>query len=396
MKHSFFLLLCLLSLSVFAQDKPAMAEAKGVTEGMSFVEKPFEELLAQAKKENKVIFIDAYTTWCGPCKMMAKKVFPLPEVGAVYNERYINAKIDMEKGEGPALAQRYGVMAYPTYLFVDGNGDIVHKGIGYIPGQKFLELADVASGEENLGAMNKRYDGGERSADFLLSYYGVLSDVFEEGKAAKVSGEYLEMLDDWSSTETLEMLIASPGPLGGKRMTYLLNHADEAIATGGSEFVGNVEKAIINQYMEDNEAEELPTIDQISNYYKEKAGGMTTRLAAHYPLFLAQQHRDKDAYLAGVLSYYSKFESDNPYELNSIAWMVFEASEDQADLKTALGWAKKSVGIEASYPNMDTLAWLYHKTGDKKMAKETAMKAIEMAKADGQDYSETEKILEKE
>jgi hypothetical protein len=328
--------------------------------------------------------------------MMAKNVFPLPEVGAVYNERFINAKIDMEKGEGPALAQRYGVAAYPTYLFVDGNGDIVHKGLGYIPAQKFLELADAASGENNLGSLNKRYDDGERSAEFLLSYYGVLSDVYEEDKAAEVSGEYLDMLDNWSSTETLEMLIASPGPLGGKRMNYLLDNSDLAIVAGGSDFISTVERTIVGRYMNEKSAEELPSVDVISNYYKEHAGGMTTRLVAHYPLFLAQQQRDLDAYLAGVIGYYTKFESDNPYELNSIAWTIFESSDNEAYLKTALGWAKRSVAIEASYANMDTLAWLYQKTGNKKMAKETALKAIAMAKADGQDYSETEKILEEQ
>jgi len=64
-------MLCCFSLSLFAQDKPMMAEKGEAAEGMTFVEKPFDELLALAKKEDKVIFIDAYTTWCGPCKMMA-------------------------------------------------------------------------------------------------------------------------------------------------------------------------------------------------------------------------------------------------------------------------------------------------------------------------------------
>ena len=229
MKNSLLLLLCCFSLSLFAQDKPMMAEKGEAAAGMTFVEKPFDDLLAMAKKENKVIFIDAYTTWCGPCKMMAAKVFPEARVGEVYNERFINAKFDMEKGEGPALAKRYSVMAYPTYLFVDGNGDIVHKGIGYIPQDEFLALADAASGDSSLGAMNKRYDGGERSEEFLAEYSQVLTDVYEQEKAGKVSGEYLDMLQDWSAPETLNLLLANPGEPGGKRMKYLLANSDKAM-----------------------------------------------------------------------------------------------------------------------------------------------------------------------
>ena len=73
--------------------------------GVNFHELPFDDLLSQAKKEDKLIFIDAYTTWCGPCKMMDAKVFSDSQVAQAFNERFINAKFDMEKGEGISLGQ---------------------------------------------------------------------------------------------------------------------------------------------------------------------------------------------------------------------------------------------------------------------------------------------------
>ncbi|MFT4685287.1 MAG: thiol-disulfide isomerase/thioredoxin [Neolewinella sp.] len=400
MKNSLLLLLCLFSLSIFAQDGPLMVEkaqpiSAEATDGMTFVEMPFDELLVMAKKENKVIFIDAYTTWCGPCKMMAAKVFPDAKVGEVYNERFINAKFDMEKGEGPGLAQRYSVMAYPTYLFVDGNGDIVHKGIGYIPQEEFLALADVAIGDSSLGTMNKRYDGGDRSAEFLAEYSQVLTGVYEQEKAGKVSGEYLDMQEDWSATETMELLIANPGELGGKRMQYLMANSDKAMEiTGASSFVMTMQQAIIGHYMKESGERKLPEVADIANTYKQYGGGMTQRLIDHYTMLRAEQMQDNDAYVPAAVKYYGTYGSDSPMELNSVAWTIFESSDNEAHLKQALAWAKKSVEMEPGYANMDTLAWLYDKTGDKKMAKETATAAIELAKKDGQDYSETAKILE--
>ena len=395
MKNSLLLLLCCFSLSLFAQDAPKMAKKGAAETGMAFVEKPFDELLAMAKKENKVIFIDAYTTWCGPCKMMAKNVFPAEEVGAVYNERFINAKFDMEKGEGPGLAQRYSVMAYPTYLFVDGNGDIVHKGIGYIPQEQFLALADAAAGESSLGAMNKRYDGGERSAEFLAEYSQVLTDVYEQEKAGKVSGEYLAMQKDWSAPETMALLIANPGELGGKRMNYLLENADAAMeAAGASSFVMTMQQAIIGHYMKESGKRKLPEVADIAPTYEKYGGPLAERLTDHYAMLRAENMRDDDAYLPAAVKYYGTYGSDSAMELNSVAWTIFESSDDPAQLKQALAWAKKSVEMEPGYANMDTLAWLYNKTGDKEMAKKTAKAAIELAKKDGQDYSETAKILD--
>ncbi|MEM6771424.1 MAG: thioredoxin domain-containing protein [Bacteroidota bacterium] len=385
MKHTLILLACLFTLNLSAQDAVV---------GMEFVEKPFDELLAQAKAEDKVIFIDAYTTWCGPCKMMAAKVFPQEKVGEVYNERFINAKFDMEKGEGPGLAQRYSVMAYPTYLFVDGNGDIVHKGIGYIPAEEFLALADVASGDENLGALNKRYDAGERDPAFLKAYAATLGDVYEQAKAGEVVSEYLDMQDDWSTPETMEMLIAHPGEMGGKKMNYLIEHADEVLATeGGESFLMTIQQTVIKSYMEKNGGRQLPEPAKLAPIFEETAAPLKERLLAQYAMLKAQQTRDPKQSIPAAIAYLEAYPSKSWNQLNSVAWDIFENSEDAKEIASGIKLAEQSVAIDENYMNLDTLAWLYNKAGKKEMAIATAKKAIAIAKEEDMDYSETEKIL---
>lgn len=106
-------------------DKVNMAKQES---GITFLDMSFEEALAESKKSGKLIFIDAYTEWCGPCKYMAKTSFMDPEVGKLFNENFINLKIEMEKdAEGPEVARRYRVVAYPTLLVVDGNGKLVKE-----------------------------------------------------------------------------------------------------------------------------------------------------------------------------------------------------------------------------------------------------------------------------
>jgi thiol:disulfide interchange protein len=108
-----YTLIFLVSISFNAQNK----------DGIQFQAKSLEEAQKLAQQENKLIFIDLYTTWCGPCKLMAKNIFTLKSVGDHYNANFVNAKIDMEKGEGIDIAKKYDVKVFPTYLFIDGNGD---------------------------------------------------------------------------------------------------------------------------------------------------------------------------------------------------------------------------------------------------------------------------------
>jgi thioredoxin 1 len=109
-------------------------------DGIVFFEGTWEEALTKAEKEHKVIFLDAYAAWCGPCKLLKKNVFSDPIVGAYYNENFINMAIDMEKGNGPQLASKYGVRAYPTLIFVNGDGSVANKVVGYHNSDQLIEL----------------------------------------------------------------------------------------------------------------------------------------------------------------------------------------------------------------------------------------------------------------
>jgi thiol:disulfide interchange protein len=118
-------------------------------DGIQFNQGSWKEVLAQAKRENKLIFIDVYTSWCGPCKKMAAEVFPLKEVGNLFNTSFVNYKMNAEKGEGIALAKQFGVSAYPTYLFVNGDGALIYRTGSYMPGNAFLQEAAIALKEKD-------------------------------------------------------------------------------------------------------------------------------------------------------------------------------------------------------------------------------------------------------
>ncbi|WP_430816876.1 thioredoxin family protein [Carboxylicivirga sp. RSCT41] len=112
-----------------------------MAQGIEFFQGTYAEAQAKAKAEGKTLFMDFYTSWCGPCKMMAKKYFTLESVGQVYNAKFICLKIDAEKGEGPALAEKYGVKAYPTLVYAKADGTQTKKVMGVQDETKLLGLA---------------------------------------------------------------------------------------------------------------------------------------------------------------------------------------------------------------------------------------------------------------
>lgn len=99
--------------------------------GIKFFNGSFKEAQAKAKAEGKMIFMDAYASWCGPCKMMQKNTFPDEIVGKLFNEKFVSVAYDMEIGEGLELSAKYPVQGFPTLFFLDADGNIVSAELGY-------------------------------------------------------------------------------------------------------------------------------------------------------------------------------------------------------------------------------------------------------------------------
>lgn len=108
----------------------AMAQTPPAKEGMKFTDGSFEQIAAQATKDNKLIFMDIYTTWCGPCKFLASDIFPTKLVGDYANATFVNSKFDAEKGEGKTLAAKYKVTNYPTMLILNDKGEELGRIVG--------------------------------------------------------------------------------------------------------------------------------------------------------------------------------------------------------------------------------------------------------------------------
>jgi thiol:disulfide interchange protein len=113
--------------------------------GIKFFQGTWSEALALAKEEKKVIFLDAYAAWCGPCKMMTANTFTDEAVGKYFNEHFVNYKMDMEKhADGPRLSAKYALRAYPTLYFVGSDENLVHQSLGYMKPAELIVVGEAA------------------------------------------------------------------------------------------------------------------------------------------------------------------------------------------------------------------------------------------------------------
>lgn len=192
------ILFVIIGLSFFISNSFAQSSSHDEKKaGISFDYSSWDDVLKKAKIENKLIFIDAYTTWCGPCKMMAKNVFTDAEVGTFFNQNFINVKLDMEKEPGLSLKSKLSVTAYPTLIFIDANEKVEHKAVGALPKADFLKFGnEVLGGAMKLSDYNEAYQQkGIVDFEFLTNYLEMLSSAGENAKLKEVVTRYFSELE---------------------------------------------------------------------------------------------------------------------------------------------------------------------------------------------------------
>lgn len=169
--------------------------------------KVWKEIVAKAKSENKLIFVDCYTDWCGPCKTLALNVFTKDEVADFFNENFINAKFEMEKdADGVAHKDVWKISAFPTLIFVDPKTEkVVHRLVGAGKPEWLINGGKEAMDpSKNLNSLIERYENGERDPEFIGEYLKALKAAYMKEEQSIVAIEYLDNM-------TLDQLATQQG-----------------------------------------------------------------------------------------------------------------------------------------------------------------------------------------
>lgn len=161
---------------------------------------------------------------------MDKTVFPLASVGESYNETFINVKLDAEKGAGPTLARQYEVHVYPTFLYLDADGKLLYRAVGYFAPKAFLAQVNhvqaLADDENTLSKLDALFESGERSRDFLRNYITKMQALRVNNSQA-VDAYFSSLTwDELRHPDELSFLGKSINNVENSALVFLMNNFD--------------------------------------------------------------------------------------------------------------------------------------------------------------------------
>lgn len=366
------LLLLTIAFTGYGQDK-----------GIQFHHGSFREILEEAKKENKLIFIDSYTSWCAPCKWMEQHIFPLQEVGDYYNKHFINFKIDMEKGEGPELAKKYAVKSYPTYLFLDHTGNLVHKATSRMEAEAFIaEGAKATDPALGFTALKERYQSGDLTFEVLL-HYALDLNKMRDPLAPEVIAKLLDHVTDEQLLTMDGFKVIDNFAQGEDSDLYqfFLANKEHFIHQNGEEATykviqKNMNRTLYSAIHKQDANLFFAKLKELKKLPLPEIEADAAMLEISY--YIRGQQADKfiqrsDIFANGVLK-------NDDQRLSFIARSCENSNSDRNMLLQAAKLAKQAVAINPEeYSNQGTYATINYKLGNKKEALTAAKEASRIA-----------------
>lgn len=209
-------------------------------QGVDFQELTMQQALTVASKEKKMVFVDFYTTWCGPCKKMSSEVFTQDQVGEYFNRTFVNLKVDAEKGEGVELAKRYQVKAYPTFVVLKADGTEIYRTSGARPANEFLDKIQKGIDPKwSPEGLTRRYEKGERTPELVNEYALLQMETGNGETGGRVIQEYFDNLSDKKRVKPENFFLYNRYTLNYKdpKADYMFANKDRFIKENGRDIV---------------------------------------------------------------------------------------------------------------------------------------------------------------
>jgi len=301
------LLLFVLSLAVLAK-----ADVAFLTD--------YEQAQTQSKKTGKPIFLDAYTTWCAPCKKMEQEVFTDPSIKTLLESDFIPLRLDMEKEPGISLAKEFAVAYYPTLLVLN-KGEELHRSVGFLDKEALQAFAKTSLESSNQWrTLNQRFENGDRDEALLLR-------LLAYAKTANIPAydtyvlAYLRSAQKWSSPEGEELLLQGIQSVNTPLFDSLVSRQGPLGLRFGEQVVSDRIARMVDTYL----FGEVPA----------KPGKAKKLIRRAYPLaadstFLRyQMRRAREAGKAKKFGKYAiksqnRYPTDDPYELEELIYVFNE------------------------------------------------------------------------
>jgi thioredoxin-related protein len=345
----------------------------------------WEQIKAKAKKENSYIFVDAYTTWCIPCKEMTAKIFPRQEIGDFFNKNFINVAIQFDRkstdnkrikewySDAKKIRDNYKILEYPTYLYFNPDGELVYKIVGanYDP-TSFLENTKLAlDPKTQYPTLKDQFANGKRDTAFLATLIKAGINSYDMKSLPNFINPYLKSQINLLTKQNIIYIFYGTQSTTDFGFETLQKHPEAVDSVIGKGFSRKtVNRLIFNEtvfpmlrtnaviknygggmveYQGDlNKSVDWPTV---SNLVKNKFPDRLEEVNRFSKTLYYQWAEDWTKYAEVVSEYLGKNPNQlNPDELSDYTEVIFQFSNDSTQLKKAESWSELALSSKGTDP----------------------------------------------
>lgn len=352
-------------------------------QGIEFRDISYQQALEASRSEGKPLFVDCYTSWCGPCKWMAANMFPLKELGDYFNQNFICLKMDAEKGEGVDFVRKFGVYAYPTLLIINENEELLNLVTGaFREPEQYVAMGEKARDpERNMLYLKANKEAHFADREFMEDYLETfgMARMLEENDVDRyfaqwpvetwTEGKSWRIIRDFSHdphSEVFQSLRQNEEDLPAKVSGYLEDVIYRELARSLSQSKSDSLRASYEEYK----------LQMLSPKIKNN-----DRLVFRISTYEYQKDGKWEDYCHLCVEKVKEFYWDSSFELYSAAYNVYNNTSNPEYLKEALRWSKRTVKGYKHEKYLYLYAHLLMKNGQDKKALKAAKEAVEVAKS---------------
>jgi thioredoxin-related protein len=307
-----------------------------------------EDFLEQIKKSKKPVLLVAYSSTCDVCGHMDTAVYRNAEVAKFFNKNFDCYKVDLESEIGSVFTAKYHIYGYPSYLFFNSNGIVVHRQKGGFPKKEFIDLGkDAINPDKQFLSASFKFKSGLRNKDLCKNLAESAKEMDDIDLMNQSVLCYLETEKNWGSEISMKFILEFINEIKEPHFQYLIKNRsnfEKSLGAGKvSEKVDNIILKDLAYASYDSETERLDMAKMKSFGLQYLPEFEVNKAVALFQANELMRRNDSLGYVKAIINYFDEFPSSNGFLLTNLSQGISELTDEPQYLIKALEYAVKAI-----------------------------------------------------